>query len=131
MTTGRMNDVTMEQAESQKTAGQHLEAIFWGGTIIWAGLVFGADSLGYLPQIGDAQVWSWIFLGAGMYALLLDLWRVASPNYPNPTAGDYVWAGILLILGIGGFFSFSLSWPLILVLVGAAILGKTLLAGRR
>jgi len=130
MTTGRINDVTMERDKSQKKTGQHLEAVFWGGVILWAGLVFGAESLGYLPQIGAAQAWSWLFLGAGVYALLLDLWRVASLDYPNPTLGDFVWAGIFLILGLGGFFNFNLSWPLILVLVGMAILGKALLRVR-
>ena len=130
MTTGQMNDVTLEREDSQKKAGQRLEAIFWGGVILWAGLVFGADSLGYLPQIGGAEAWSWLFLGAGVYALLLDLWRVASPDYANPTTGDYVVAGILLILGLGGFFNFNLSWPLILVLIGLAILGKALLRRR-
>jgi hypothetical protein len=125
-----MNDVNLEREESQKTAGQHMEAIFWGGVILWAGLVFGADSLGYLPQIGGAEVWSWLFLGAGVYALLLDLWRMTSPDYANPTMGDYVAAGILLLLGLGGFFDFNLSWPLILVLIGLAILGKALLRRR-
>ena len=130
MTAGQMNEVTIESKEDQKKAEKHLEAIFWGGVIIWAGLVFGADSLDYLPEIGGAEAWSWVFLGAGVYALLLDLWRVTSPGYPNPSIGDYVVAGILLLLGLGGFFSFSLSWPLILVLVGGAILGKSLLATR-
>jgi len=127
MTTEQMNDVTVEQEESQKEAVRHLEAFYWGGVILWAGLVFGADSLGYLPQIGGADAWSWIFLGAGLYALLLALVRVTSPDYLNPTTWDYVWAGIFLILGLGGFFSIEIAWPLILVLVGVAILAKTFL----
>ena len=127
MTTEQMNDITTEQEKSRQAALRHLEAIYWGGVIIWAGLVFGADSLGYLPQIGGASAWSWVFLGAGLYALLMALVRVISQDYPNPAASDYVWAGIFLILGLGGFFSFNISWPLILVLVGIAILGKTLL----
>jgi hypothetical protein len=125
MTTEQMNDMSTEQ--EGKEAGRQLEAIYWGGVIIWAGLVFGADSLGYLPQVGGADAWSWVFLGAGLYALLGALFRITSPDYPNPTTWDWVWAGILMILGLGGFFSFNIAWPLILVLVGVAILGKTLL----
>jgi hypothetical protein len=125
MTTEQMNDMSTEQ--EGKEAGRHLEAIYWGGVIIWAGLVFGADSLGILPQIGGASAWSWVFLGAGLYALLGALFRITSPDYPNPTTWDWVWAGILIILGLGGFFSFNIAWPLILVLVGVAILGKALL----
>jgi low affinity Fe/Cu permease len=127
MTTEQMNEMTTEQEKSQQEASRHLEAIYWGGVIIWAGLIFGADSLGYLPQIGGADAWSWVFLGAGLYALLLALFRLNSLDYSNPTTWDYVWAGILMILGLGGFFSFNIAWPLILVLVGIAILGKTVL----
>ena len=126
MTTAR-NNITIEQEESQQAALRHLEAFYWGGVIVWAGLVFGADSLGYLPQIGRASAWSWIFLGAGLYALLLTIFRQNSLDYPPPTTWDYVWAGVLMIFGLGGFFSFNIAWPLILVLIGAAILGKTLL----
>ena len=122
MTTEQMNDMSTEQE-----AVRHLEAIYWGGVIIWAGLIFGADSLGYLPQIGGADAWSWVFLGAGLYALLGAFFRVTSPDYPNPTISDWVWAGVLIILGFSGFFSFNIAWPLILVLVGVAILAKTLL----
>jgi hypothetical protein len=127
MTTKQMNETAVKQEESQKEALKHLDAFYWGGVIVWAGLVFGADSLGYLPQIGGCDAWSWIFLGAGLYALLLALFRLNSPGYPNPTASDYVWAGIFMILGLGGFFSFNIAWPLILVLVGVAILTKTVL----
>ena len=124
MTTKQINDLTVEHEESQKEAVRHLDAFYWGGVILWVGLVFGADSLGYLPQIGGAETWSWVFLGMGFYALLLAIVRVTSSDYPNPTTSDYVWAGIFLILGLGGFFSFNIAWPLILVLVGVAILGK-------
>lgn len=127
MAAEQSNEMTTEQEKSQQEARRHLEAIYWGGVIVWAGLIFGADSLGYLPQIGGAEAWSWVFLGAGLYALLLSLFRLNSPDYSNPTTSDYVWAGILMILGLGGFFRVDIAWPLILVLVGIAILGKTVL----
>jgi hypothetical protein len=130
MTTEQMDEMAIEEEKSQKEAFRYLDAFYWGGVIVWAGLVFGADSLGYLPQIGGAEAWSWIFLGAGLYALVMALVRVTSPDYPNPTTGDYVWAVIFLILGLGGFFSFSIPWWLILVLVGAAILGRAFLRVR-
>ncbi len=127
MTIEQQNDITIEQEESRQEVRRRLETIYWGGMIIWAGLIFGADSMGFLPQIGGADAWSWIFLGAGLYGLLMALFRAASPDYSNPTTWDYVWAGIFLILGLSGMFSMNIAWPLILVLVGGAILGKTLL----
>ena len=54
------NDITIEQKKSQKEKRQHLETLWWAGALIWAGLVFGADSLGLLPQIGQADAWNWV-----------------------------------------------------------------------
>jgi len=109
-------------------ADKKLDSLFWGGALLWAGLVFGGEAMGILPQVGDASAWSWVFLGAGIYALLLNLISFSSENYTNPSTWDWVWAGIFTIVGIGGFTALPISWPLIIILVGAAILGNALLA---
>ena len=106
---------------------KYIDAIFWGGAILWAGVVFGADALGYLPQIGDAIDWSWVFLGVGVYGLLLDFIRLFSTNLSNPTAWDWIWTFIFLVLGAAGFLSFAVPWWLFLILGGAVILGGALL----
>ncbi len=109
---------------------RHLDALYWGGVLIWAGLVFGAEKLGYLPQIGEAGPWSWIFVGVGLYGLLGALWRLSSPRYSNPTTWDYIWSGFLLIVGLGGLSTFDITWPLMLVLVGVILLGSALVRRR-
>jgi hypothetical protein len=86
--------------------------------ILWAGLVFGADILGLLPQIGGASAWSWVFAGAGLLALLGDVLRTAFSDWPDPGTWDYVWAVGLLVIGLVGFFGQEIAFPLILVLVG-------------
>ncbi|HSR19684.1 MAG TPA: hypothetical protein VLL49_02105 [Anaerolineales bacterium] len=116
--------MTQEGIMGQKKERQRLEGIWWAVVLIWAGLVFGADSMGVLPRFGSADAWSWIFLGAGVLGLLGALYRLSSPDAPSATAWDWVWAGIFLILGLGGFAALTISWPLILVLVGGAILVK-------
>ena len=122
MTIEQMNDMTIEEEQSQKEARKRIEAIYWASVFIWAGLAFGADSLGLLPNIVDgADAWSWVFLGAGALATLGNLYRIGTSEYPNPTAWDWVWGGIFLILGLGGFMAFNISWPLILILIGVAI----------
>lgn len=103
------------------------EAIYWGGVLAWAGLVFLADIQGLLPQVGEADAWTWVFLGAGLYGLLGSLYRQASPNWSNPTTFDYIWSGFWLLVGLGGLFTSDIFWPVVLVVAGAAILGKTLL----
>ena len=105
----------------------YLETLYWAGVLIWAGLVFMADSLAILPQIGQADVWSWLFFGAGLYGTLGNLYRLASANWSNPTAWDYIWSGFWLILGLGGLTNADVFWPLVLVLVGVVALANTLL----
>lgn len=122
--------MTAEQTTTpQKEERQKLDALFWGGALLWAGLVFGASSLGYLPEVGQASAWSWVFLGAGLYGLLLSAVRLVLPDYSNPTIWDYVWSIVFVLIGLSGFIGLAgeLVFPLILILIGAAILAGILL----
>jgi len=96
--------MTIEQNTRENKERQRLEGLWWAVVLIWAGLVFGAGILG----------------------LLGGLYRMSSPDAPNPTTWDWTWGGIFLILGLGGFTALNISWPLILVLVGGVILVKAL-----
>jgi hypothetical protein len=100
----------------------YINAVYFGGVLVWAGVVFAADSLGYLPQIGDSDAWSWIFLGAGLAALVGNLIRQASASILNPSGFDYIFGAVLLAIGIGGFTSLYIALSLVLVLVGGVIL---------
>jgi TRAP-type uncharacterized transport system fused permease subunit len=121
MTTERKT-MRVGQKYSYKRERRRLQGLWWGVVLIWAGLVFGADSLGRLPEIGEADAWSLIFVGAGTLGVLGAFYRSISPRVPNPTTWDWVWAGFCLIIGLGGFTRLSISWPLILILVGGLIL---------
>ena len=101
---------------------QYIEALYWGGAFLWAGLIFGADMLGFLPQVGTADAWSWVFLGVGLYGLLGALFYLVSPNWSNPTAWDYIWSGFWFLVGLGGFFVIDIFWSVALILVGVLIL---------
>jgi hypothetical protein len=117
-----MSDEQKDTKEGRKT----IDALFWGGVLLWAGLVFAAESFDMLPQIGGAGPWSWIFLGAGLYALVGAFYRMSSESYPNPNTWDWIWAGIFIIVGISGFTAIDFAWPLILLLVGGVILVRAL-----
>lgn len=117
---------TGENVSETKSEKKYLDAIFWGGSLLWAGLVFGLDSFGYLPQFGSASSWSWVFLGMGVYGLILNTIRLLSPNFSNASAWDWVWGIVFLILGLAGFFAFSVPWWLFLILIGVVILGNAL-----
>jgi hypothetical protein len=118
--------LTIERKYNERKERRRLEGLWWAIVLIWAGLVFGADSMGLVPQISDVDAWTWIFLGAGTFGLLGALYRRISPRVPNPTAWDWVWANFCVIIGLGDFTTLNISWPLILILVGAAILVNSL-----
>ena len=101
-----------------------MEAIYWAGALIWAGLAFGADSLGFLPQIGNADVWNWVFIGVGLYGTALNLYS-SSLSDTVTTTWDFIWSGFWLVLGISGLFAIDMFWPLVLVLIGAVTLVKS------
>ncbi len=124
--TTEQNYMTTAQKKDEKKERQRLEALWWAGSLIWAGVVFGADGLGFLPQIGQADAWSWIFFGAGLYGTQGNLYRASSADYPNPTTWDYLWAGFLLLVSLGGVIGIDIFWPSVLALVGVAILGDVL-----
>jgi hypothetical protein len=108
-----------------------INAIYFGGVLLWAGIVFAADSLGYLPQIGFSSAWSWFFLGAGLFSLVGNLVRQVSPSIINPSAFDYLFGGVLLAIGIGGFTSLYIALSLLLVFVGGAILYSAVFRTKR
>ena len=108
---------TQEQGKLQR-----LDIFFWAGALIWAGLVFGADSLGILPQISQANSWSWVFLGAGIFGIVLNFLSQSSSNISNPTAWDWGWAILFLLIGAGGFISFVVPGWLFLIAIGVLIL---------
>jgi hypothetical protein len=125
---GGISDMTTEQkTKSQHEERRRLETLWWAAVLVWAGLIFAAERLDVLPQIGEADAWAWIFFGAGAFGLLGAFVRVASPGIPNPTAWDYFWSGLFLIIGVGGATSVDIFWPLALVLVGMVALGDRLL----
>ena len=113
---------TVEKFINAKEQLEYINAIYFGGVLVWAGVVFAADSLGYLPQIGDSDAWSWIFIGAGLASLVGNLIRQASSSILNPSAFDYIFGAVLLAIGIGGFTSLYIALSLVLLLVGGAIL---------
>lgn len=99
-----------------------LDAYFWAGALIWAGLVFGGSNLGVLPQIGEANPWSWVFLGAGVLGLVLNLFSRSSPNYANPNAWDWCWSIVFILIAAAGFIAFYVPGWLFLIGIGIVIL---------
>lgn len=106
-----------------------LDNYFWALALILAGVFFGADSIGFLPQIGSASAWSWLFAGAGIVGLGLSFYATSSNEFSNPTTWDWIFGALLFAVGLGGFLGVDIAIPIVLIVLGvAALLG--LFSGR-
>lgn len=125
-------DVSMEELKAEqemlrdKAERKRLEGFWWAAVLIWAGLVFVADYFGFLPEIGGANAWSWIFLGAGALGLIGAIVRVMSAEMPKPTGWDYFWSALFLVIGATGFFGEGIAFPIVIMVIGVAILVNAL-----
>jgi hypothetical protein len=125
---------TERELATQKEKKRTLDTIFWGGAFILAGLVFLAKNMDILPEIGtnewSDEWWLWIFIAAGAWALLINIFRLTSADWPNPDGSDYFWTAVLLVVGIGGAFDIDIDGkvigPVVLIGLGVLILGNML-----
>jgi hypothetical protein len=108
---------------------KRIETLFWGGLLLWVGLVFLAASAGSISFITMANAWKWVLIGAGVLALASNLFRSVSADYPNPGAWDWIFTAGFLIGGLSGFTSinFDYFWPIILIIIGGGVLVRALM----
>jgi hypothetical protein len=114
------------QQPGEKFRRDPVGAAFGAGVLILVGLILMADNLGFLPQIGKSEVWHWIACGIGIIILLEVLVRATSPDHARPVTGRLIFGGILLAAGLSGIIETTLIWPLILILIGFAVLARNL-----
>ncbi len=119
-----------EREREEKWARDALAPLIWGSIIIWIGLVLTALSLRTFPWLTWDNAWAWIPIGVGLIILVEVVIRVVMPAYRRPVRGRLTLGFILLIVGVGGFIGWELTWPLIIVAVGVAIIVGALLRPR-
>jgi len=106
----------------QWTGGDALGPLVWGLVIIFAGLAFAAINLGMYPWLTWDNVWSVIFIGAGLLFLLEVILRILMPTYRRPIRGRIILAFVALAIGLGGIIGWEVTWPLIIIAVGLAVI---------
>ncbi len=126
-----------EKDWEEKWRRDPVNAVAWAAIFIWAGVVFLLDNLGLLGRlttqisgvipIKTIHAWSLVLIGAGIIVILAALVRLAIPEHRRPVFGSII-LGILLIgIGLGESFSWTIIWPLILIALGISILARGLL----
>ena len=128
-----------EKSVEEKWQRDRLGSIVWALILIWAGFVLLAGNLGILDafnafferlgfelaelpvQIPFIQLssWSLIFLGAGVLLLAEVVVRLLFPTYRRPVLGTAIMAIVFFGIGLG---SWGMIWPLVLIVVGLALL---------
>ena len=93
-------------------------AIFIGLIIIWAGLLWFLRGQGILVL---GEWWQWFLVGLGGIFILDRLIRYASPVHRRPVFGRIVVGLILICIGISFIYGVQTWWPLIVIIIGAAI----------
>jgi hypothetical protein len=137
----------LEKHDEKVEERDMLSSITWAFILIWAGLVFLATNLGWFDQMGitidqswmfksfedwdNFGVWNLIALGAGAIILLEAVARLLLPNFRRHVGGTLIVAAIFIGLGLGGWFSWSYLWPLILIAVGVNVLLSGLSRSRK
>jgi hypothetical protein len=111
-----------ERTREEKWARDPLGGLIWGLIIILAGLTLVAANLGTFPWLTWDNAWALIFIGAGLIFLLEVVIRLIMPAYRRPLAGRLILVFVALGIGLGGFIGFELTWPLIIVGIGVAII---------
>jgi len=123
-----------EKSRGEKWRNDPLGAVIWALILIWTGLVFLADNLGWLTQFELANSWGLIFIGAGLIVWLEVLIRLVMPQYRRPVVGTFIFGIILLGIGAGITFGttpqvWSIIFALVIIAAGVSILLRGL--GRR
>ncbi|NLE75660.1 MAG: hypothetical protein GX605_02760 [Chloroflexi bacterium] len=130
-----------EKSWDEKWRQDPLGAVVWALILIWAGVVFLAETMGLLASLRTRGVqwessvfarlepWWLVLVGAGLILLLEVAVRLLVPAYRRPVGGTLILAAVLLGIGFGNLFSWSLVLPLVLIAAGVGILLRGL-AGR-
>ena len=122
-----MSEETRDRDRDEKNGGEWGEKwsddpmgrIVGGLILVWLGVCFLLITNG--PWHWD-DLWRYFLGGMGVIFLLEVGVRAVIPEYRRPMLGKIVMSVIFMAIGFGGLVGIENWWPLILVVVGIAII---------
>lgn len=115
-----------EKSWDEKWRRDPLGSVAWAGILIWAGVVFLAENMGWLRTLGPPfdrlEAWSLIFAGAGVIFLGIVLVRLLVPDYRRPVVGTLILALVFLGIGLGDTVGWGVIWPIVLIALGVSFI---------
>ncbi|MBN1149288.1 MAG: hypothetical protein JXA78_18650 [Anaerolineales bacterium] len=127
-----------EKSWDEKWRRDPLSALIWAIIFIWAGGVFLLSNLGFLDRLlrPDPEMpswlgrldsaWSIVLIGAGVIFLVEVAARLIFPVYRAPVMGTFIFAIVLLAIGLGELVNWDIIWPVIIIGLGLSILARGL-----
>jgi len=116
--------------KDEKGTRDPLSSVLWAIFLIMVGVILLAQQMGYF-RFGDwSNIWQTFMAAAGVTLLLEAVLRLILPAYRRPVLGNIIGGLILLSIGLGGVLNWSITWPVILIAIGVAILLGGLFRGR-
>lgn len=129
-----------QEEKAAEKANDRIDTLGWAAFLIWAGVVFLGDNLGYLDRFQirvtelpfdlpflNLQAWTLVFLGGAVIVTLEFFVRIALPEFRRKLVGTAIFAAILYGMALG---EWDLIWPFILIGVGVAIIFGSLFRNR-
>ena len=114
--------VERERRHEEKGEKYHRDpfsAIFVGLILIWIGVLWFLRAEKILVS---GEWWQWFLVGLGGIFILDRLIRYASPAHRRPVFGRIFFGLILIAIGASFIYGIETWWPLVVAIVGAAII---------
>jgi uncharacterized membrane protein YcjF (UPF0283 family) len=112
---------------AEKWRRDPLSAIVLAASLIIGGFVLILDNLGVLFFRGNG--WAITLVCAGLIVALGALVRTVMPEYRRPLRGSLILAAILFGLGLSGWIGWGVTWAIVIIGAGIAILWTGLRRG--
>ncbi len=119
-------DEKQEEKWTEKWNRDPLSSAVWAMILIWIGVALLLANMGILGDVHilnqRIEAWSIGFLGAGAIVLLEVIVRLLIPTYRRNVGGTFIFAVVLLAVGLGDIVSWDMVGPLILIALGVSVL---------
>jgi hypothetical protein len=126
-----------EKSWDEKWRRDPLSAIIWACILIWAGLALIANNAGLVDRwasnlarstgirdFANLGAWNVILLGVVVLIVVEVIIRLLVPAYRRSVTGSLIFALILFGIALGDIVSWSVLWPIILIIIGLSILAR-------
>jgi uncharacterized membrane protein YjjP (DUF1212 family) len=111
----------------EKRFNDPMRGLFWGLILILLGVLFFSVTQNWLTW---DNWWQLFLIGLGIIFLVDALVRYLNPSTRFGIFGRVISGLILVVVGSAFYFTMEAWWPLILIAVGIAILGRTIVSKR-